>query len=147
MTHEESAREEDVRRALGMRRWAVVGASTDPARPGNRILLFLRDRGYEVFPVNPAAREIGGIAAYPDLRSLPAPPEVVDLFRRSEQVLPHVQEAVAAGAKAVWMQIGVVNEEAARLAREAGLVVVMDRCPMQEIPRLGFVLPGSGERR
>jgi len=144
VTDEPFAREEEMRRVLSLRRWAVVGASTDAGRPGHRILSFLADRGWEVFPVNPAAAEIGGRKAYPDLRSLPHPPEVVDLFRRSEQVLPHVREAIEAGAKAVWMQLGVVNEEAARLARDAGLLVVMDRCPMQEIPRLGFRLPETG---
>jgi predicted CoA-binding protein len=134
-----------LRRLLSMPRWAVVGASTNPAKASNHILSYLRERGYTVYPVNPVAEEIDGHRAYPDLESLPEPPDVVDLFRRPEQIVPHVEEAIEAGAKAIWTQLEIVNEEAARIAREAGLLVVMDRCPMQEIPRLGFVLEeGAG---
>jgi predicted CoA-binding protein len=134
-----------IRRLLSLRRWAVVGASTNPAKASNHILSYLRERGYTVYPVNPVADEIDGHTAYKDLKSLPEPPDVVDLFRRPELIGPHVEEAIEAGAKAVWTQLEIVNEEAAARAREAGLLVVMDRCPMREIPRLDFVLEeGAG---
>lgn len=114
---------------------AVVGASPDPDRPSHRVAEFLKNEGYRVIPVTPRGGEILGEAVYPDLRSIPEPVEVVDVFRRSEDVLPTAEEAIAIGAKALWMQEGIINEEAAEKAREAGLTVVMDRCMMKEILR------------
>jgi uncharacterized protein len=112
------------------RSWAVVGCSNDPARPSFGVATFLQARGYDVICVNPNHDScIAGAPCYPDLLSIEEPVEVVDIFRRSEFVTPHVEEAVKIGAKAVWMQLGVINEEAAELARDAGLKVVMDRCP------------------
>lgn len=118
-----------------MHTWAVVGLSEDPARPSNRVAAFLQARGYRVIPVNPLAAEIVGERAYPDLASVPEPVDVVDIFRRSELAGRHVDEAIAIGAKAVWMQLGVIDEAAAGRARAAGLDVVMDRCPAIEHPR------------
>ena len=115
--------------------WAVVGISDREERAGYTVPVFLEERGYQVVPVNPNLRMWRGRAAYPDLLSVPFPVEVVDLFRRSELVPPHVDEAIAIGAKVVWMQLGVRNDEAARKARDAGLLVVEDRCPVIETRR------------
>ena len=111
---------------------AVVGASDTPGRPSHRVYHYLLRAGFEVFAVNPAIKELGGRPAYPDLRSVPVRIDVVDIFRKPEAVLPIVEEAIAVGAGAVWMQEGVVNEEAAARARAAGLAVVMDHCIMKE---------------
>lgn len=117
--------------------WAVVGCSDDPRRPSYGVATFLQDRGFEVICVNPNHEScIEGAPCYPDLASVQEKIEVVDIFRRSDAVLPHVEEAIEIGAKAVWMQLGVINEAAARLARDAGLDVVMDRCPKIDLPRL-----------
>jgi hypothetical protein len=120
--------------------WAMVGASSDPSRPSNGVMRYLLAQGYRVVPVNPNETLVHGTTAYPGLRSVPADPsariEVVDLFRRSELVLPHVEEAIEIGAKAVWMQLGVWNQQAAELAAHAGLLVVMNRCPAIDHPRM-----------
>jgi len=116
--------------------WAVVGLSEDPGRDSFRVASVMRDRGYRIVPVNPNLASWRGETSYPDLRSIPFPVEVVDLFRRSSQVPPHVDEAIAVGAKAVWMQLGVRHAEAAARARAAGLVVVEDRCPLIEFRRI-----------
>lgn len=107
---------------------ATVGFSRDPAKQAHRVPRYLLDHGYEVIPVNPHADEILGRKAYPDLRSVPDEVDLVQMFRPSDQVLPHVKQAIEIGAKAIWMQQGIANQEAAELAREAGLEVVMDRC-------------------
>ena len=118
------------------RRVAVVGLSPKADRPSYGVASYLRDQGFEVIPVNPSATEVLGLKSYPDLRSIPDPVEIVDIFRRSEDVGPIVEDAIAIGAKAVWMQDGVVNEEAAKKARFAGLKVVMNECMMREHHRL-----------
>lgn len=115
---------------------AVVGLSPDPARPSYGVAVYLSEHGYHIIPVNPKASEVLGRTCYPDLRSVPDKVEVVDIFRRSEDVAPVVEDAIAIGAKAVWMQEGVMNEAAAASAREAGLLVVMDRCMKKEHSRL-----------
>jgi uncharacterized protein len=117
--------------------WAVVGCSPDPRRDSHSVAAFLQARGKRVIPVNPRAcpGEILGEECHPDLASIDEPVEVVDIFRRSEFAGAHVDEAIAIGAKAVWMQLGVIDEQAAERAREAGLLVVMDRCPKIEWPR------------
>ncbi len=115
---------------------AVVGLSPDPNRPSHKVASYLAQHGYEIIPVNPDAHEILGKPSYPDLQSLPQSVEIVDIFRRSEEVMPIVDEAIKIGAKAVWMQEGVVNEAAASRARDAGLLVVMDRCMLKEHRRL-----------
>lgn len=120
--------------------WAVVGCSSKPNRPSHGVSRFLLRAGYEVVPVHPREREIHGLTVHPDLRSIPADVrariEVVDLFRRPDLVLPHVEEAIEIGAKAVWMQLGVWNQEAAELAAHAGLMVVMNRCPAIDHPAM-----------
>lgn len=112
-------------------RWAVVGWSPDPGRDSHRIAAFLERIGKDVARVNPHAD-----GAYPRLADVPGPVEVVDVFRRSSEAGAHVDEAIARGAKAVWLQLGVIDEAAAERARAAGLEVVMDRCPAIEWPRL-----------
>ena len=115
---------------LSYRSWAVVGCSNDPSRPSFDVATFLQRRGYDIVCVNPNYDAcIADSPCYPDLLAVEESVEVVDIFRRSESVLPHVEEAIEIGAKAVWMQLGVINEEAAEVARDAGLKVVMDRCP------------------
>ena len=111
---------------------AVVGASKNPEKPSHGVARYLMEHGYNVIPVNPNETEILGKTSHPDLRSIPEKVEVVDIFRRPEQVMPIVEEAIKIGARAVWMQKGIVNEEAARKAKEAGLLFVMDKCMQEE---------------
>lgn len=129
-----------IRAALGLRTWAVVGCSPNAARDSNRIARLLDRQGYRVVPVNPNAPGVIGRTTYPTLEAAFAdePIEVVDIFRRSEAAGAHIDEAIELGAKAVWTQLGVVDEEAAARARDAGLTVVIDRCPAVELPRLGL---------
>jgi hypothetical protein len=110
------------------RRIAVVGLSDDPSRPSYGVSKYMQEHGYTILPVNPKLAAWRGLPAWPDLASVPAPVEIVDVFRRGEFVGDVVDEAIRIGAKAVWLQEGVVDEAAARLARDAGLFVVMDRC-------------------
>ena len=118
--------------------WAVVGCSPDPRRDSHRIAGLLQSRGKRVIPVNPAVAgsEIHGEPAYASLRDIPGDVDVVDIFRRSDAAGAHVDEAIAIGARAVWMQLGVIDRAAAARALEAGLLVVMDRCPAIEWRRL-----------
>ncbi len=121
------------------RRIAVVGASSKPSRPSFGVFRYLVHQGYECVPVNPQERDVLGIPAFRTLREATdatGPFDIVDVFRRSELVVPHAQEAVAIGAKCLWLQLGVVNWEAARIAHDAGLLVVMDRCTAIEHRRL-----------
>ncbi len=111
---------------------AVVGLSDNPGRPSYNIAYYLSEQGYAIIPVNPNISEWRGIKAYKTLQEIPQPIrsriDVVDIFRKSEDVPPIVDEAIEIRAKTVWMQVGIVNEEAAAKARAAGLNVVMDRC-------------------
>jgi hypothetical protein len=120
------------------RTWAVVGCSPDPARDSHRIARLLQQHGFRVIPVNPKAEQILGERCYASVMGIPAAEgvEVVDVFRRSEQAGVHVDEAIAIGAAAVWLQFGVIDEAAAQRALDGGLLVVMDRCPAIELPRL-----------
>ncbi|MGD0780602.1 MAG: CoA-binding protein [Dehalococcoidales bacterium] len=111
---------------------AMVGLSANPERPSNIVATYLKGKGYKVIPVNPGEKTILGETSYPDLASVPEKIDVVDIFRRPEDVPPIVKEAIKIGAKAVWMQEGVVNEAAAAEAEKAGLKVVMDRCMRKE---------------
>jgi PfpI family intracellular protease len=111
---------------------AIVGASNNPERPSRRVFSYLSDHGYNVIPVNPNEPEVSGKTCYPNLSSIPEKVEVVDIFRKSEDVMHVVTEAIKIGARAVWMQEGVINEEAAAKARSAGLMVVMDKCMRKE---------------
>jgi predicted CoA-binding protein len=115
---------------------AVVGLSPKPNRPSYRVASYLKEQGYRIIPVNPKATEILGEVCYPDLSSIPEPVDVVDIFRRPEEVPRIVEETIKIGAKAVWMQEGVINEEAAARAKQAGLKVVMDRCMYKEHTRM-----------
>lgn len=107
---------------------AVVGLSPKENRPSNMVGRYLLAAGYTLFPVNPGQSEIFGLRCYPDLKSIAERIDIVDIFRRSEEVMPIVEEAVEIGAGAIWMQQGIVNQEAAEYARRHGLIVVMDRC-------------------
>ena len=109
---------------------AVVGLSPKPHRPSHQVSRYLMEAGYTIIPVNPGQDSILGLPCYPNLRAIPSPVDTVDIFRRQEEVLPIVEDAIAIGAKYIWMQVGIVNEEAAARAETAGLVVVMDRCTM-----------------
>lgn len=118
-----------------LRTFAVVGASPDAGRPSNGVMRTLLARGYEVIPVRPGVEEVLGQTAFPTLEAVPTPVDVVDIFRRSDRAGAHVDEAIAIGAKAVWMQLGVIDHDAADRARRAGLMVVMDRCPAIELQK------------
>jgi len=124
--------------------WAVVGLSPNPARDSHRIASLLQSRGKRLIPVNPNCDEVLGERAYASLAELPSGTtvDVVDIFRRPDKAGGHVDEAIAIGARGVWMQLGVIDEAAAQRARDAGLLVVMDRCPAIEWPRLGDVRAG-----
>lgn len=123
------------------RRIAVVGASPDPARPSHDVFRYLLGQGLDCVPINPNADVVLGIPAFPTLGAAveaTGPVDIVDVFRRSELCVPHAGEAVAAGAACLWLQLGVVNWEAARIAHEGGLSVVMDRCTAIEWRRHGM---------
>jgi predicted CoA-binding protein len=124
---------------------ALVGASDRPDRPSYRVMRFLQTHGYRVFPVNPqlAGQEIHGERVYGALSEIEEPIDMVDIFRRPHSAGEAVDEAIAIGAKSVWLQLGVINEEAAKRAEAAGLEVVMDRCPAIDIPRFN-VAPVGG---
>lgn len=120
---------EEVRQILSQARTiAVVGLSDKPDRDSYQVAAYLQQQGYRIIPVNPRAKEVLGEKAYPTLRDIPGPVEVVQIFRRSENVPPIVEDAIAIGARVIWMQVGVVNEEAAARAEAAGLRVVMNAC-------------------
>lgn len=107
---------------------AVVGLSPQPDRPSHQVASYLKDHGYLIVPVRPGCSEILGEKCYPSLKDVPFPVEVVDIFRNVEAIPAIVDEAIAAGAKVVWMQLGLAEPESAAKARAAGLQVVMDRC-------------------
>lgn len=115
---------------------AVVGLSPRPERPSYGVASYLQQQGYRIIPVNPTVDQVLGERSYPDLKSVPERIDVVDIFRRSEEVPAVVEEAIQVGARVIWMQEGVINEAAAARAREAGLEVVMDRCMLKEHQRL-----------
>ena len=119
---------------------ALVGASDNPGRASFGVMKFLQDRGYRVIPVNPriTGEHVHGEFVWRELAQIGEPIDVVDIFRNSEDAGATVDEAIAVGAKAVWMQLGVINEAAAARAEAAGLKVVMDHCPKIEIMRLGL---------
>lgn len=116
---------------------AVVGLSSDSWRPSHSVSAYMRRSGYRVIPVNPNETEVFGEKAYPDLASVPETIELVDVFRRSDEAGKAVDDAIAIGAKAVWLQEGVIDRAAAQRALDAGLLVVMDRCWLKEHMRHG----------
>lgn len=122
---------ETIQKIYTMKTIAVVGMSPKPERPSHYVALYLREQGYEIIPVNPGQTEIVGETCYPSLKDIPKPVDVVDVFRRSEHVLPIAQTAIEIGAKALWLQDGVINEEAAKLAEDAGMLVVMNDCMLR----------------
>ena len=139
----------DIRWALTeTKTWAVVGCSPDPRRDSHRITALLQRRGFRVIPVNPAVESVLGERCYPSLAGVPDRDsiDVVDIFRRASEAGRHVDEAIEIGARGVWMQLGVIDHDAASRARDAGLHVVMDRCPAIELPRLDAATsrPGAG---
>ena len=111
---------------------AVVGLSSDPSRPSNGVSNYMRRNGYRVIPVNPNETEVFGEKSYPDLTAVPEKIDLVDVFRRSDEAGKAVDEAIAVGAKAVWLQEGVIDRNAAQRALDAGLLVVMDKCWLKE---------------
>jgi len=115
---------------------AVVGISDDSTRPSHFVASFLQVHGYIIIPVNPKLAEWEGKKCYPDLLSIPVKVDIVDIFRRSEAVPPIVDEAIAIKAKVVWMQEGIINEDAAAKARKAGIEVVMDKCMKKEFAKI-----------
>ncbi len=126
-----------LRRVLQLNRTiAVVGLSASWNRPSYFAAKYMQERGYTIIPVNPGASEILGVKCYPDLASVPVPIDMVDVFRKPEDVVPIAEEAVRIGAKCLWLQLGVINDEAVALADAAGLEVVMDRCVKIEYARL-----------
>ena len=110
---------------------AVVGMSPKAERPSNYVALYMRDQGYNIIPVNPGQKSIQNEMCYPSLTSIPHQVDVVNVFRRSEYVLPIAQDAIAIGAKALWLQDGVINEEASKIAQEAGLLFIMNDCMLR----------------
>ncbi len=124
----------------GVKTIAMVGASDRPDRPSNGVMKFLQDHGYRVIPVNPTitGEHIHGEYVWRELSQIGEPIDMVDIFRRSSEVRPIVEQAIEIGAKAIWMQLGVVDEVAAAKAEAAGLKVVMDHCPKIEIMRHGL---------
>ena len=130
---------ETIREVLTQTRtWAVVGCSPDPRRDSHRIAHLLQSSGFRVIPVNPNVDEVLGERCYPTLSDIPESEhvDVVDIFRRADRAGVHVDEAIGIGARAVWLQLGVIDEAAAQRALDAGLLVVMNRCPAIELPRL-----------
>jgi uncharacterized protein len=126
-----------IREILGTPRTvAVVGCSPRPERDSHEIAALLQRRGHRMIPVNPGADEILGETCYPSLAAVPTPVDMVDVFRRSTEAGAVADEAIAIGAKVLWLQLGVIDEAAARRAQAAGLIVVMDRCPAIEYRRL-----------
>ena len=138
--------DQDIAHLLSRVRYiALVGASDRPGRASNSVMRFLQTRGYKVFPVNPqlVGQEIHGEPVVASLSDIEEPIDMVDIFRRPQAAGEAVDEAIAVGAKSVWLQLGVINHEAAARAEAAGLDVVMDRCPAIDIPRLN-VAPVGG---
>ncbi len=123
---------ETIKQILSFKTIAVVGLSPKPERPSYRVAAYLQSQGYKIIPVNPGHHEILGEKSYSTLRDIPHPIDIVDVFRRSEFVEPITDNAIEIGAKAIWLQDGIINEIAAKKAEEAGLLVVMDDCILRQ---------------
>ena len=125
---------------------AVVGISDDPARPSYSVADYLKTQGYRIFPVNPKLTQVIGEGVYKSLKDIPHKVDIVDIFRRPEAVPEVVDEAIAIGAKVIWMQEGIQDEASAEKARKAGLQVVMDKCMLKEHKQLGIAFQ-TGDRQ
>lgn len=117
---------------------AVVGMSPKPERPSHYVSLYMQENGYTIIPVNPGQNEIAGLTCYPSLLDIPDSVDVVDVFRRPEHVMPIAEATIQIGAKALWLQDHVINEEAAKLAEDAGLLVVMNDCMLRQHRKMNF---------
>jgi predicted CoA-binding protein len=126
-----------ITRALSSPTWAVIGLTGHEYRAAHTVAAFLQANGKQIVPVNPLAESVLGENGYAHLSDIDFPIDVVDIFRRSDQAGQHVDEAIAIGARCVWLQLGVIDEQAARRAQDAGIDVVMDACPKIEWPRYG----------
>ena len=123
---------EEIKKIFQLETIAVVGMSPKPERPSHYVAMYLEEHGYNIIPVNPGHNEIAGMKSYPSLLDIPQTIDVVDVFRRSEYVLPIAESAVTVGAKALWLQDGVINEDGAALAEKAGFLVVMNDCMLRQ---------------
>ena len=121
----------DIKEIFSMQTIAVVGMSPKPERPSHYVSMYMKEQGYNIIPVNPGHDEIAGIKCYPSLKEISEPVDVVDVFRRSEYILPIAESAINIKVKALWLQDGVINHEAAELANNSGLIVVMDDCMLR----------------
>ncbi|MFT3788350.1 MAG: CoA-binding protein [Tepidisphaeraceae bacterium] len=126
-----------IKRMLAGKRIAVVGASDDPSRASNHVFEYLLEAGYDVIPVNPNCATVGEVACVPSLSAIKGPVDVVDVFRRSEACADIAREAIEIGAKGIWLQSGIHNDEARQFARDAGIDYIEDRCIMVEHMRRG----------
>ena len=115
-----------IKKIFELKTIAVVGMSPKPERPSHYVALYLKEKGYDIIPVNPGHDQIAGLRSFPSLKDIPVAVGIVDVFRRSEFVEPIAKDAIEIGAKALWLQDGVINDEASKLAQDAGLMVVMD---------------------
>jgi len=122
---------ETINKIFTMRSIAVVGMSPKPERPSHYVALYLKENGYNIIPVNPGHSEIAGMKSYSNLLEIPSKVDIVDVFRRSEHVVPIVKEAIKINAKAIWLQDGVINEEAAQVATSKNLLFVMNDCMLR----------------
>jgi len=122
---------ETIDQIFKMKSVAVVGISPKPERPSHYVGMYLKEQGYDIIPVNPGHKEIAGMISYPSLLDIPVKVDVVDVFRRPEHAVPISEAAVEIGAKALWLQDGVINQEATKLAEDAGLLVVMNDCMLR----------------
>ena len=122
---------ETINKIFTMRSIAVVGMSPKPQRPSHYVALYLKENGYNIIPVNPGHSEIAGMKSYSNLLEIPSEVDIVDVFRRSEHVVPIVKEAIKINAKAIWLQDGVINEEAAQVATSKNLLFVMNDCMLR----------------
>ena len=127
---------EDIQKIFEMNTIAVVGMSPKPERPSHYVAMYMNEKGYTIYPVNPGHREIARLRCYPSLLEIPVNLDVVNVFRRPEHILPIAKATIKIGAKALWLQDGVLNEEAAQLAEESGLLVVMNDCMLRQHQKL-----------
>ena len=123
---------QDIQKIFGMKSIAVVGMSPKPERPSHYVAIYMKEKGYTIYPVNPGHRKISGLRCYPNLLEIPVDVDIVNVFRRPEHVFPIAEATIEIGAKALWLQDGVINKEASQLAEEAGLLVVMNDCMLRQ---------------